>query len=71
MSDKKKNYSIMLNCLKCYYPYYFKIDNKLSRLIAYYKGYGFVKTSKKLIILFCDKFRLWKFIRIFIPEKNK
>ena len=68
---KKKNYSIMLNCLKCYYPYYFKTDNKLSRFIAYYKGYGFVKTSKKLIILFCDKFRLWKFIRIFIPEKNK
>lgn len=66
----KKMTDEMRNCIKCHYRYYFKNENKFERFITICRGYGFIGMSKYIIIKICDKLRLWRIIRIFIPAKK-
>ena len=66
----KKMTDRMRSCIKCHYRYYFKDESKFKKFITLCRGYGFIGMSKYIIIKICDKFRLWRIIRIFIPAKK-
>ncbi|MBR5369888.1 MAG: glycosyltransferase family 2 protein [Bacilli bacterium] len=66
----KKMTDKMRICIKCHYRYYFNYKNKFDKFITLCRGYGFIGISKHIIIRICDKLRLWRIIRIFIPQKK-
>ena len=66
----KKMADKMRDCIKCHYRYYFKNASKFEVFTTLCRGYGFIGMTKYIIIKICDKLRLWRIIRIFIPAKK-
>lgn len=66
----KKMTDKMCICIKCHYRHYFNETNKFKKFILLFRGYGFIGMTKYIIIKICDKLKLWRIIRIFIPQKK-
>ncbi len=66
----KKMTDKMRICIECHYRYYLRNTNKFKKFIILFRGYGFKKMVKYIIIKICDKLKLWRIIRVFIPQKK-
>ena len=66
----KKKTDKMMCYIKFKYRYYLENESIFKRTIVLLRGYGFIGMIKHIIKKICDIFRLWRIIRVFIPQKN-